>query len=48
MSTMKTLRTQLDALQVECNTLWVENGKLRDKQLERATAVDLERELTES
>lgn len=47
MSTKETLRTQLDALQVERNTLWVENGKLREKQLERATAVDLERKLTE-
>ena len=47
MSTTETLRTQLDALQVERNALSVENRKLREERPEKAAAVDLERELAE-
>ena len=48
MSTTEALRTQLDALQVERNRLMAQNRKLQDKQPERASAVDMEGELTET
>ena len=48
MSTTEALRTQLDVLQVERNRLMAQNRKLQDKQPERASAVDMEGELTET
>ena len=48
MSTTEALRTQLDAIQVERNTLLAQNRKLRDARPEQAHEADLERELEET
>ena len=48
MSATETLRTQLDALQVERNGLQAGNRMLRDERPDQAHAVDLERELAET
>ena len=45
MSMTEALRTQLDALRVEHNALQAENRRLRDKQPDRASEIDLENEL---
>ena len=47
MSATEILRTQLDALQVEHNSVAAENRKLRKAHSERARVADLEREVTE-
>ena len=48
MSATEALRTQLDALQVEHNSVLAENRKLRDARPEQAREVDLECELEET
>ena len=48
MSATEALRTQLDALQAECNTLKVENQRLRDEHPTQAKELDLEQELAET
>ena len=45
MSTTEALRTQLDALQAECNALTVENRRLREEHPTEAKELDLEQEL---
>ena len=47
MSTTEALRTQLDALQVERNRLMAQNRNRQVEQPERASAVNMEGELTE-
>ena len=48
MSATEMLRTQFDALQVECNGLQAENRMLQEERPDQAHAVDLERELAET
>ena len=48
MTSREALRTQLDAVQSERNTLEAENRRLKDDRLDQAAALELERELTET